>query len=72
MLEVKLYNKDPSGVMEIVRELRTLGWRQGQDFDFAYNKPVFDDHWHEVEPRHTVFTFYTEKYASLFLLKYAT
>lgn len=72
MIEVKIYNRDPNSIMEIVRELRASGLKQGQDFDFAYNKPTFDDHWHEVEPRHTVFTFHVEKHATFFALKYSS
>lgn len=72
MIEIKIYNKDPNAVMEIVRDLRKSGWVQGKDFDFAYNKPTFDDQWHEVEPRHTIFTFYVDKYATVFSLKYAS
>lgn len=72
MIEVKIYKKDPSAIMEIVRELRASGLRQGVDFDFAYNKPQFDDQWHEVMPRHTVFTFYVEKHATFFALKYSS
>ncbi len=71
MIEVTLYRKDPNEVMEIIRELRKLGWIQGKDFDFCYVKPTFEN-WNEVMPKHTVFTFYTEKYASYFVLKYSS
>jgi hypothetical protein len=50
--------------MEIVSELRDMGIRQGQDFDFAYH-PADLDHGPYAE-----FGFYTDKCATLFSLKY--
>lgn len=72
MIEIKIYRKDPSVIMEIVRELRSMGLVQGRDFDFAYKPPSYDSDYsfEEVRPKHTVFTFHTEKYATLFTLKY--
>jgi hypothetical protein len=55
--------------MEIVRELRLQGLLQGRDFDFAFNQSKWDDMIGEI-PRTTVFTFYTEKWSSWFILKY--
>ena len=55
--------------MDIVREIREYGLVQGKDFDFAYNQTKWDDMIGEI-PTHTVFTFYTEKYASFVALKY--
>ena len=72
MIKVTLPKVAPSRVMEIVRELRSMGWVQGKDFDFAYIAESFDDELLELNPRHTLFTFYTEKYSTLFLLKYAS
>lgn len=74
MIEVVLHLKEPANIMEIVRELRKMGWVQGKDFDFAYRPPKYESDYtfEEVYPKHTVFTFHTEKYASLFLLKYGT
>lgn len=48
-----------------------MGWVQGKDFDFSYIISTLEN-WNEVLPKHTVFTFYTEKYASYFALKYAS
>ena len=71
MIEVVVFDKGPNEVMEIVRELRAQGLIQGTDFDFEYNKPTFDNFSYEaVVRRHTVFKFHTEKYATLFALKY--
>ena len=58
-------------IMEIVRELREQGYQQGVDFDFAYHAPAQDSFSYEPSTeRYTVFTFYNEKYATLFALKY--
>ena len=68
---VKLWDKNANDVMQIVREMREQGLVQGKDFDFAYNKPTFDNSSYEaVERRHTVFTFYDSKWATWFLLKW--
>lgn len=73
MIAVNLKKVDVNRIMEIVRELREMGWVQGQDFDFAYRQAQYDNNgWQEVTPKQTMFTFYNEKYASFFLLKYAT
>lgn len=56
--------------MDIVHTLRSDGLVQGVDFDFAYNQSKWDNMIGEI-PRHTYFTFYVEKYATLFALKYS-
>ena len=72
MIEVKV-NKDVNEVMEIVRNLRAQGIAQGTDFDFAYFQTKYDPiSGHLVEGRHAVFMFRTEKYATLFTLKYSS
>lgn len=59
--------------MEIVRELRQLGYIQGVDFDFCYKPAQYDnDGWSAIEQKHTIFTFYKDKYATLFALKYGS
>jgi hypothetical protein len=58
--------------MDIVKQLRKQGLVQGKDFDFAFHKATYTaDSWTAVTPRHAVFTFYTEKHATLFALKYS-
>jgi hypothetical protein len=54
---------------DIVRELRSQGYQQGVDFDFAYHQSRWDDMTGEV-PKHTKFTFYNNVLSSWFLLKY--
>lgn len=71
MIEVKVNDLSPNDTIEIVRELRANGLEQGKDFDFDYHQPVWDSFGHEAPTRrYTVFTFYVEKYATLFALKY--
>ena len=71
MIEVVVNNKSANDVMDIVHALRAQGLIQGQDFDFAFHQAVYTaDSWTPVTPKQTVFTFYTEKYATLFALKY--
>lgn len=72
MIKVIVKDKDPSEILEIVRELRAQGLVQGTDFDFAYNKAEYDNFSYEpAVERHTVFSFHTEKYATLFALRYS-
>jgi hypothetical protein len=68
---VTICNRDANEIMDIVKKLRAEGCQQGQDFDFAY----YQGHWNEMTgdvPKSADFTFYTEKYASLFALRYAS
>lgn len=69
--KVTVLDKDPNEIMEIVRELRSQGLVQGRDFDFAYQPSKYDSFSYVGEPRLTIFTFYTEKYSTLFALKYS-
>lgn len=71
MKTITLRNTDAGRTMEIVRELRTMGLVQGTDFDFAFHQSRWDEMIGEI-PRATIFTFYTEKWASWFALKYAS
>jgi hypothetical protein len=58
-----------SDVLDIVKELKTSGLRQGVHFDFAYNQSRWDPMIGDVKG-FTNFTFYEEKYSTLFALKY--
>jgi hypothetical protein len=69
-LEVAIFHKSADDTMRIVKELRQQGLVQGKDFDFAFNQSRWDDMIGEI-PKQTIFTFYTEKYATLFALKYS-
>ena len=70
-VEVIIRNRDAREVMEIVTKLRQDGWQQGQDFDFYFQQSHWDGMIGTV-PSSTKFVFYTEKYASIFALKYAS
>ena len=57
--------------MEIGQELRSTGWRQGIDFDYAYYQEKYDNFSHDpVVKRHARFTFYNDSNASYFILRY--
>jgi len=71
MVEVKVLEKMPEEIMKIVKELRSLGYQQGNHFDFTYRPPKYDDFSMDaVYNRHTVFTFYKEELASWFALRF--
>ena len=71
MIKVKVIDKDPSQILEIVKEMRQYGLVQGRDFDFVYHPPGYNnDGWSPVTPKHTIFLFYEEKMATLFTLKW--
>ena len=55
--------------MDIVRDLRAQGLVQSVHFDFAFYQSKWDDAIGEI-PKQVVFTFYEEKYATFFTLKY--
>lgn len=71
MIEVRVERSSASEIMEIVKELRSSGMVQGQDFDFSFRPEQYNnDGFEKVRERHTVFYFYKEKYATFFTLKY--
>jgi len=70
--QIELLHKKPAEVMEIVREMRENGITQGEDFDFAYHPPTYNNDGYEaVTPGRVVFAFYTEKYATWFSIKWS-
>ena len=69
MIEIVVDRKGVIDILDIVKELRASGLRQGVHFDFAYNQSRWDGMIGNVET-YTVFTFYEEKYSTLFALKY--
>jgi hypothetical protein len=70
-ITVVVEDKNPVAVIEIVKELRASGLVQGVHFDFAYNQSRWDPMIGNVKG-FTNFTFYEEKYATLFTLKYSS
>jgi len=71
MTVIKLLDKDPGAVIDIVKELRASGLVQGKDFDFAFYRTRWDPMIGDVKG-FTNFTFYEEKLATLFALKYGS
>ena len=69
--EIIIHDRDAGDIMDIVKKLRADGLVQGQDFDFAFYRRHWDPMTGDMEG-FTKFTFYTEKYASLFALRYAS
>jgi len=68
-ITVVVENRDVSDVLDIVKELKASGLVQGVHFDFAYNQSRWDPMIGNVKG-FTNFTFYEEKYSTLFALKY--
>jgi hypothetical protein len=68
-MHVILNNLSSNEVTDIVRELRNQGLVQGQDFDFSFYQTKWDNMVGEI-PKHTKFTFYEDKWATFFSLKY--
>ncbi len=69
MIQITVHVDSAQRVLEMVHELRQQGLAQGHDFDFAYQSHL----WESIanpEEKSAIFTFYTEKYATLFALKY--
>lgn len=71
-IEVVIYDRSPMEVTEIARDLKHQGYKINVDFDYAYHPPKWDHFGHE-EPtrRYTIFTFYNEKHATFFSIKYS-
>jgi len=68
-ITIVVENRNVSDVLDIVKELKANGLIQGVHFDFAYNQSRWDPMIGDVKG-FTNFTFYEEKYSTLFALKY--
>ena len=66
---ITIEDRDPTAILDIVKQLRASGLVQGVHFDFAYNQSRWDSMVGDVKG-FTNFTFYEEKYSTLFALKY--
>jgi hypothetical protein len=73
MAQVTLF-MDANATINLVGELKQMGWKLGIDFDFAYHKPIYDNfsgsNWEPELEKHTVFTFYNDSNASYFMLRW--
>jgi len=67
-VDIKIFG-DANIVMERVRELRAASLVQGVDFDFAFHQSKWDSMIGEI-PKSAIFTFYTDKYATFYALKW--
>ncbi len=71
-MDVKLFDITATRASEIVNDLKGMGLVLHKDFDFAYVPPKWDDFSYEgVERKHTRFTFYNDKHATMFSLRYS-
>lgn len=68
-ITITIEDRDPGAVIDIVKELRASGWVQGVDFDFAFYQTRWDPMIGDVKG-FTTFTFYEERYSTIFALKY--
>ncbi len=71
MIEVSFYKKTSKEVPEIVEELRQQGLVQGRDFDFEFHQTLWENYAIK-EHAHSIFKFYSEKYATLFAIRYSS
>lgn len=71
MKEITLNDIKVPVLLDIVGELRDQGWKMGQDFDWTYHPAPYRTYNDPPIPApKAVFAFYTEKYATFFVLKY--
>lgn len=71
MVKITVHHLKPDEIVSIVRALKNDGLIQGSDFDFEYHAATFQTGPEGgAIPRHTVFTFYEDKNATLFALKW--
>lgn len=68
-IPIKVYG-DANSSMEKVRELRSANLVQGIDFDFSFVPGYTMNTYGDECRKHTVFIFYTEKYATFYALKW--
>lgn len=70
-MEVFVPHQNSDEIVTMVRELRSSGLVQGTDFDFNFYGAIYDPSTYDiVKPGHTIFTFYKENDATMFILKY--
>ena len=65
---VTLYHSLPA-ILEIVHEMRSLGYKQGVDFDFSFVPATYDGY-NELTPKRTEFHFYNQILTSWFAMKF--
>ena len=71
-VKIVIYDTQIDGIIMMVKDLKKQGLIQHVDFDFSYHPSKWDTFGHEAPTRRlTEFTFYKEKYATLFSIKYS-
>lgn len=72
MIKIKCDNWDPDKILDVVNQMRNLGYKQGHDFDFEYHPPTYSQSyaWDGDTEKYGVFRFYNEKLATWFELRY--
>lgn len=68
---IRVNDKTPTEVLDLVHWLKDNGFKQGVDFDFEYYAPKEGYFETDPQPRHTIFTFYDDKDATFFALKWS-
>ena len=74
MAQVTLF-MDANATINLVGELKQMGWKLGIDFDFAYHKPEYDNFTYDtnfdpIRERRAIFTFYNDSNATYFVLRW--
>lgn len=70
MIVIVLTGPTSQEISQIVKELKNRGLNIGKDFDFEYRTGSYDWDKNEYIERSTKFTFYNEKEATWFALKW--
>lgn len=70
MTKIVLLHFKAAQIVDIVHELRLVGYQTGQDFDFAYTPGGYNWQSLETMPAQTEFTFFNQSAATWFALKY--
>ena len=68
-MKIVRLHKPLDEVLRILHEMKSDGYVQGKDFDFAYHQSRWDAMIGEI-PTMTDFTFYTDELSLIFALKY--
>ena len=68
-IEVKLFGYNVGQILEVVKELKSMGYQQQTDFNFRWHPPV-NVFFANESPGYATFTFYNEEIAIWFKLKY--
>lgn len=70
MTKIVLLHLKAAQIVDIVNEMRLVGYQTGQDFNFAYSPGGYNWQNLETTPAQTEFTFYNQSAATWFALKY--